>query len=274
MSQHADATTKKIIYHSAVHDLSLALAVTICAWIILPFIVLQTTIAVFPLTPIWMILFLQYLLVSLPLILMGVYEIYVNPVQIIVLDEREIIEPEYDLPPLKCTVNRQLSLTGWLGFKDAHTKKIMLTGLIGGISLLIVPFIIVAVILFLGLDRVIPLNPDTPDFLVPHNIIELLLFLAIVLGANALVEELFFRGFIQRFFSRWIPIPLAMLFSAAVFGSFHLSTSIFTAVNAFILGLILSLLYYRTNSIYAAWIAHATYNSVLMVISFIFFSLI
>lgn len=74
-----------------------------------------------------------------------------------------------------------------------------------------------------------------------------------------LLEEILFRGIIQKgLINKGIKPAKAILFSALAFGIFHLNP--WQSVNAFLLGLVLGLVYYKTKSLLMPILLHAFNN--------------
>ena len=74
-----------------------------------------------------------------------------------------------------------------------------------------------------------------------------------------LVEEIFFRGFLFQGFRQrygWVP---ALLLSSAIFSAAHLDPA--SLIPTFVLGLILSYVYHRTNSLWLGIIIHFLNNA-------------
>jgi uncharacterized protein len=75
----------------------------------------------------------------------------------------------------------------------------------------------------------------------------------------AVFEELFFRGGIQNFFTRWTKQPMiVIIFSSLLFSLIHASYYLF--ISRFILGMALGLLFYYTKNIWVNIIAHFINN--------------
>jgi uncharacterized protein len=75
----------------------------------------------------------------------------------------------------------------------------------------------------------------------------------------AIFEEVFFRGGIQNFFTRWTKQPLIVIvFSSLLFSLIHASYYLF--ISRFILGMALGLLFYYTKNIWVNIIAHFVNN--------------
>jgi membrane protease YdiL (CAAX protease family) len=110
-----------------------------------------------------------------------------------------------------------------------------------------------------GLSRVLEPNDlvervygrVTPDGAVPF-----VLFIAIVPG---LVEELLFRGYIQRRLLRRWPGWAAVLVASGLFGAMHLDPH--TAVFAFVVGVWLGAAAWRTGSVWPGVVCHAFINA-------------
>ncbi|HUQ39427.1 MAG TPA: CPBP family intramembrane glutamic endopeptidase [Acidimicrobiales bacterium] len=88
-----------------------------------------------------------------------------------------------------------------------------------------------------------------------------LLTVLVVVGAP-LVEELFFRGLLQRALGRRFPAPVAVAGSAVAFGAVHYQPLQFPALVA--LGLVLGTLAHRAGRLGPAIAAHATFNAITM----------
>lgn len=79
-------------------------------------------------------------------------------------------------------------------------------------------------------------------------------------------EEIIIRGIILRgFLNSYKPIN-AIILSSLIFGVSHLSIPMF--INSFIGGLVLGILYYKTNSLFLCIIAHMTYNITAIMLEF------
>ena len=91
-------------------------------------------------------------------------------------------------------------------------------------------------------------------------------FIACVLAP--VVEELMFRGFLLNALLRYMPIALAAVVSALLFGAAHASWSAFAPLAG--AGLVLAAIYYRTGALTASMIAHAGFNTIGVVGYFVF----
>jgi membrane protease YdiL (CAAX protease family) len=89
-----------------------------------------------------------------------------------------------------------------------------------------------------------------------------LLFVIVVLGAPV-VEELFFRGLLQRSLLRRVAPVLAVAISALVFGVTHFQLLQFPALVAF--GAILGFLALRTGRLGPSIVAHMAFNAVTVI---------
>lgn len=83
-----------------------------------------------------------------------------------------------------------------------------------------------------------------------------------VIGAP-LVEELLFRGVLFEELRKEISLKVTIFLTALVFGIYHFN--ILQSSNAFFLGLVLAYVYYKTRSIKASIIVHATNNMIAMI---------
>lgn len=81
--------------------------------------------------------------------------------------------------------------------------------------------------------------------------------LVVVIGAP-LVEELLFRGVLFEELNRIVSEKATIILTALIFGLYHFN--IIQSPNTFIMGLVLAYVYYKTKSIKAPIIIHATNN--------------
>lgn len=86
--------------------------------------------------------------------------------------------------------------------------------------------------------------------------------------AAPFAEETFFRGLIFTGLAQRIPIVWAAVLSAAFFGLAHFEK--YSLLPIFIIGLGLAYVYYTTKSLWASMCAHATVNTISLVIAYLF----
>ncbi|KAI4379218.1 hypothetical protein MLD38_005542 [Melastoma candidum] len=83
-----------------------------------------------------------------------------------------------------------------------------------------------------------------------------------------LLEESVFRGFLMVSLTKWVPTPVAVLISAAVFAFAHLAPGEFPQL--FVLGAALGLIYAQTRNLLAPITLHALWNSgVILILTFL-----
>jgi CAAX protease family protein len=89
-------------------------------------------------------------------------------------------------------------------------------------------------------------------------------FLACI--AAPIFEELAFRGFLFNALLRYMPVWIAVFLSGALFGGAHWlpGNAGVIAPLAFV-GMVLAMLYYRTNSLVTVMVAHALFNTLTVV---------
>ena len=93
------------------------------------------------------------------------------------------------------------------------------------------------------------------------NAKDYLLAVIIIALIPAIVEETFFRGMMQRFFSDWFRNPwLAIIVTSIIFSAIHMSYYGFLARA--MLGIVLGLIYYYGKSIWLNILAHFLNNAV------------
>ena len=77
-------------------------------------------------------------------------------------------------------------------------------------------------------------------------------------------EEILFRGLVFGELRKITKVKVALVLQALLFGIYHLN--VVQGVYAFILGLIIGFVYYRSNSIFAPIIIHVSINSLSVII--------
>ena len=97
----------------------------------------------------------------------------------------------------------------------------------------------------------------------PKGVLDgIIILLAVVIGAP-LVEELLFRGVLFEEIKRLCSLRTTIFLTGLIFACYHFN--IIQSPNTFFMGLVLAYVYYRTKSIKASIIVHATNNILAMV---------
>ena len=87
-----------------------------------------------------------------------------------------------------------------------------------------------------------------------------ILALALLISAPV-TEEIMCRGLMLNMLKKSFSVPVSVLLSAAVFGVMHiLAGGIKLAIGAFIMGLLLAVIYEKTKSLWVVMVAHAAAN--------------
>ena len=96
-------------------------------------------------------------------------------------------------------------------------------------------------------------------------------FVVIACAVAPFFEELVFRGFIFNALRRYMPVWVAVILSAGVFGLSHLQHGNAGAIVPLAAsGVVLALVYYRTGSLFASMITHALFNTVTVVLVLVY----
>jgi len=99
--------------------------------------------------------------------------------------------------------------------------------------------------------------PEQPiDGIIGNNLI-LELFSIALLGP--ILEELIFRGIVQKRLMKITKLPTAIILQAIIFGLIHLN--ILQSTYAFVVGIVLGLVYLWADSIWAAIAVHVVFNA-------------
>jgi membrane protease YdiL (CAAX protease family) len=95
------------------------------------------------------------------------------------------------------------------------------------------------------------------------------IFLSLV---PAFCEEFFFRGMLMRSLSRWRTATFAIVFSAVVFGLFHVLSNSVIALDRLLpttlVGLVLGYLAWKSDSILPGVILHSFHNAVVVFLGY------
>jgi membrane protease YdiL (CAAX protease family) len=171
--------------------------------------------------------------------------------------------------PIVIIAFRTAKPSKWLGLRDPITRTVIIVGIVSGVILQFVPNIVGAI--YFTFFEPTPVNPIVTDLFTVENIYELMLIFIIIFLVGASVEEIFFRGYVQKRISEVTHPAIAITIASLTFGSLHILTNPFTAVNATVLGVIFGVIYHKTRSIYTTWLSHAVYNSIILIQVFLMF---
>ena len=154
-----------------------------------------------------------------------------------------------------------------LGFIRINNKWLLLTITISFVVIPISGLITVLVMMALGL----PLENPQLEFIIPQDItwlggLGLLLFGGI---AVPIAEEVFFRGVLYRWVRERWGIFIGVMVSSLIFGLIHIDIAV--ASTAFILGIILALVYEYSKSLWTAILIHAINNSIKIILIYLLF---
>jgi len=185
-----------------------------------------------------------------------------------------VIIPVFDLIILKkYTIHRLLTSLGFLKF-----KKSFLFGAISGLlfSLIIYIFFTSLNEYVLDIDRI-----DTILYQWKITNINIYLFLIIMIFANSILEEIFWRGYIYYKLMFKTKIVKVVLLTSLFYTSYHFLTTInlfpfyFSLLFTFIIfcvGVFWGYLRYKYQSLYITMISHLFADLGIMSIYFIYFS--
>ena len=141
-----------------------------------------------------------------------------------------------------------------LGIKKTNFRKEIVTAFIYLGALLLVSVVVELVMFSLGLQEDLQQVTDVLQGANPAD-------LFIILSIASFVEEIFFRGYLQR--------KTNLIFASFVFAYFHIIYgSISEIVGAFFLGLVLGTEYKKTNNLVAPILSHFFYNLTVMAMMF------
>jgi len=148
----------------------------------------------------------------------------------------------------------------WLsvGLREMSSKWIVLSIVFG---LLAIPLSSLTANLLQSIFGLSTENPQLP-FLIPEDLsLGGMFTMAVLVGLIVpFVEELFFRGILYGWLRNRFNIWVGVLVSSAIFGIVHIDFAV--AGTAFVLGIILGLVYEYSKSLWSSIIIHAINNGI------------
>lgn len=153
------------------------------------------------------------------------------------------------------TFNQPASLTGLQ--PEAATSRLLLRGVLLGAAPIAA---VCGVLIAAGLLDVQP-TPDGSWWSVALRVSLLLL-------PAAFYEELLVRGYFFATLREWLGAPVAVLITSVIFGLLHVPNpgeNVLPIIVVMLAGAFLAMVLISTNSLYAAWMAHWAWNTVMAV---------
>ncbi|NPV91066.1 MAG: CPBP family intramembrane metalloprotease [Firmicutes bacterium] len=153
-----------------------------------------------------------------------------------------------------------------LGFSSGESSpaRILVSGIVGGVLLLLV-VTITAIIIYILIQNRLPLEQQTVVEAIASagSWQDLSLLLLVVAVLAPLSEEMLFRGLLYGWLRQRLGITAGIWLSGLVFAAFHFDLVRFLPLM--LGGAGLAYLYQRTGSLYTSILAHAVWNSVMTV---------
>jgi len=120
------------------------------------------------------------------------------------------------------------------------------------------------------LDRIVNIIIPAPEFLAEisavlqiNSTLDLLILVGGAVIAAAFVEESIIRGFLQKSLEKYQDVTRAVIYASLAWTIIH--GMLYWAIQIFLLGIILGLLAWRSNSIFPAVIGHAINNTLALI---------
>jgi membrane protease YdiL (CAAX protease family) len=151
---------------------------------------------------------------------------------------------------------------GFLGYGKINVKGIIISAVSGGISALILNFVISFIMNLLNIGSSRYDSVEAIQYSVP-------LWLGIILYGivSPIAEEIVFRGVVYNRTKRFYSIPTSIIFSAMLFGVFHANLP--QLIYGTLMGLLLADCYERNKCFAAPVVFHLTANILVFTLSFI-----
>jgi|GEM_PF-3264388 len=144
-----------------------------------------------------------------------------------------------------------------LGFRRLPFPKVISTAIISLLLSLVLIFFVSLVFYFLHL----PGASGRQEPLLPFFDKSLFGFIVVIVVTSIfvpIVEETYFRGFLLQGLTRFLPDSVAIILSSLLFTVLHLNLSIFAPI--FILSLVLSIVFFKTRSLWPGIVMHSLKN--------------
>jgi len=105
--------------------------------------------------------------------------------------------------------------------------------------------------------------PEQPfDMLFGENILLMLFTLALIVP---IIEEIVYRGIVQKNLLRQTSVPVAIILQAVIFGIVHLN--FYQSVYTFVLGIVIGVIYFWYDSIWVPVMIHITFNGTSVILA-------
>ncbi|MCJ7660966.1 MAG: CPBP family intramembrane metalloprotease [Anaerolineales bacterium] len=156
-----------------------------------------------------------------------------------------------------------------IGFNKIESKWLVATILISIIVIPLSGLITILVMLALGL----PLENPQLEFLIPDDFSWMSGVGIFILGGIIvpIAEEVFFRGVLYKWLRERWGVFIGISVSSFIFGLVHIDIAI--AATAFMLGIILALVYEYSNSLWTAILIHIINNGIKIILLYLLFVL-
>lgn len=133
------------------------------------------------------------------------------------------------------------------------------------IILIIVSLALVIAMSFLGIGTA---NSKTESLQSQMTLINFIIVFVSASIISPIYEEIFYRGFLYRFFSSRYGVLSGMIISSIIFTVVHIPTYNTLPVN-FVSGLIFSWVYHKTGSVLPSILIHGIFNGIAVILTFI-----
>ncbi|ADQ39854.1 Abortive infection protein [Caldicellulosiruptor acetigenus I77R1B] len=144
-------------------------------------------------------------------------------------------------------------------------RNILLLFLFGSLSSIIIQIIIYLLNVHLlhirDVDSISNYEKEIKNIIGLNNMHSIIILLTIVFFSGIVapvIEEIIFRGLIFQSLRQKMDLKMAIILGALIFGLWHIN--LYTALCAFLFGIILSIFYIRFNSIFVPIVVHIGAN--------------
>jgi membrane protease YdiL (CAAX protease family) len=143
-----------------------------------------------------------------------------------------------------------------------------LWGILAAILIYVIIFVLSFILQILGVSSTDLSNVTDLDFLSPP-------VLFVLVAVIPVAEEIFFRGFLLEKIESFAGQNIAIVTTSILFGIAHMGYGkIFPVIMPMIMGLLLAYIVIKTKNLFASIFAHVTFNVTVIIIYFLFDTLI
>ncbi|NWF87226.1 CPBP family intramembrane metalloprotease [Candidatus Bathyarchaeota archaeon] len=168
--------------------------------------------------------------------------------------------------PLGYMLYKKVNIRSYIGL-DAKPLKILLGLALGGLVFLL--NILISVLLYTLFGPSAAIEESNAKIIETSTSPSGLIAVITALSLAGICEEFTFRGFLQNAINSRYSFAVALFVSSLAFGLFHFDPQGIYTLSAFLIGLVLGLIYHRWQSYVVSAVVHSTVNLIAFALIFL-----